>query len=204
MKAFLIRHGITDWNLEKRVQGREDIELNEVGRKQAQYCADCLAKASFDCIVSSPLSRAKETAQIIAKDHEGVEMRVMDAFIERDFGTYSGTQVNKGEIMHLGEKRDDSEIEPKPVVAKRALLGLSELAKDFPNGNVCVITHGGVINAVLGELSDYRLQHLFLDNVFVTGLKEENGTFKILDYNVSPEQFDELQKKEQEWTEKEQ
>lgn len=204
MKAFLIRHGITDWNLEKRVQGREDIELNEAGRKQAQYCADCLAKASFDCIVSSPLSRAKETAQIIAKWHGGVEMREMEAFIERDFGAYSGTQVNKGEIMHLGEKRDDSEIEPKPVVAKRALLGLSELAKDFPNGNVCVITHGGVINAVLGELSDYRLQHLFLDNVFVTGLKEENGTFKILDYNVSPEQFDELQKKEQEWTEKEQ
>lgn len=201
MKAFLIRHGTTDWNLVKKIQGRENIELNEGGRKQAGYCAKYLAKAPFDCIVSSSLSRAKETAEIIAQNHPEAQVRVMDAFIERDFGIYSGKIFSEMEIMRLGENKSDGEIEAKADVAKRALAGLSELAKDFPDGAVCVVTHGGVINAVLGALSNYRLKHLFLDNVYVTGLMEENGRFFILGYNVPPEKFEELWKKEQEWTE---
>lgn len=200
MKVFLIRHGITDWNLEKKIQGREDIALNEGGRKQAYYCAKHLADAPFDCIVSSPLMRARETAEIIGQYHLGVPIRVMEEFIERDFGEYSGTTLYEKEVMSLGEQGKDVIIEPKPKVAERALAGLFALAGDFPKGNVCLVTHGGVINAVLGALSDYRLQHLFLDNVFVSGLKEENGRFFILDYNISPENFAVLLEKEDEWT----
>src|SRR5690606_6630523 len=58
---YLVRHGETDWNLERRVQGSSDIPLNETGRRQAARTARLLARRSWDAIYSSPLSRAMET-----------------------------------------------------------------------------------------------------------------------------------------------
>jgi uncharacterized phosphatase len=62
----IIRHGETDWNSSGRLQGREDIELNDLGRRQAIQTSGYFETESWDVIVSSPLKRAYETAQIIA------------------------------------------------------------------------------------------------------------------------------------------
>ncbi|MDB5085743.1 MAG: yhfR, partial [Bacilli bacterium] len=64
----LVRHGETDWNAEGRLQGRQDTELNENGRKQAKLAGIHLKNEQWDAIVTSPLKRAKETAQIIATE----------------------------------------------------------------------------------------------------------------------------------------
>lgn len=65
MKIYLIRHGETDWNLQGRLQGREDIQLNENGVNQAIRCAQAFTNRNIKAVVTSPLSRASKTAQII-------------------------------------------------------------------------------------------------------------------------------------------
>ncbi|MGE7057422.1 histidine phosphatase family protein, partial [Paenibacillus glucanolyticus] len=63
----LIRHVITDWNVQDRVQGRSDIPLNAEGRRQAESLAERIKGDSWDVIITSPLIRARETAQIITE-----------------------------------------------------------------------------------------------------------------------------------------
>ena len=67
MEVVLVRHGETDWNSDGRLMGQKDIPLNDKGREQAEVLRNKLANMSFDCCYSSPLSRAKETAEIICK-----------------------------------------------------------------------------------------------------------------------------------------
>ena len=91
-----LRHGQTDWNLQFKMQGREEVPLNQSGIAQAVDCAKGLKKAKDECgieftkIVSSPLSRAVDTAKII-KEETGCEILEIDErVIERDFGELSG------------------------------------------------------------------------------------------------------------------
>jgi probable phosphoglycerate mutase len=65
-RAFLVRHGETDWNREGRFQGKRDIPLNDLGNMQARAAAEALLSASVDRVVSSPLSRAAQTARTTA------------------------------------------------------------------------------------------------------------------------------------------
>ena len=65
MKLYLVRHGITDWNARKKIQGQVDIPLNETGRDLARKTAEGLKDVPFDLCMTSPLCRAKETARII-------------------------------------------------------------------------------------------------------------------------------------------
>ena len=70
MKLYLIRHGETDWNKERKLQGKSDIELNTFGRTLARKTAKHLRDLSFDLAITSPLKRAKETAEILLEGRE--------------------------------------------------------------------------------------------------------------------------------------
>jgi probable phosphoglycerate mutase len=89
----LVRHGQTDWNAQRRLQGSTDIPLNDVGRGQAREAVAALSGYGWDAIVSSPLSRAAETAGLIA---HGLGMRVarhIPELTERSFGPAEGMQA---------------------------------------------------------------------------------------------------------------
>lgn len=89
----LVRHGQTDWNFQEIIQGREDIPLNEVGKKQASQSAAALQAEAWDVIISSPLIRAQETAKEIA-EATGLQSILLDErFVERNFGEASGKPV---------------------------------------------------------------------------------------------------------------
>jgi len=66
----IVRHGVTDWNAEERLQGHIDIPLNEDGIRQARSLRDSLAPFQFDAVYSSPLLRAKQTVEIVAEDRD--------------------------------------------------------------------------------------------------------------------------------------
>src|SRR5659263_225716 len=86
----IVRHGETDWNAQGRLQGREDIELNDAGRQQARKIAAYLSGEHWDAVVSSPLKRAYETAQIVAGILSVSDIEVEELITERDYGEASG------------------------------------------------------------------------------------------------------------------
>lgn len=86
---YLIRHGVTPWNLEKRVCGRTDIPLSEAGREQARLISQRLKPLQFDKIYSSPLKRALEAASIIGKELN-IDPVIDERLIEMDYGSWEG------------------------------------------------------------------------------------------------------------------
>ena len=98
MKLYLVRHGETDWNKVKKIQGQVDIPLNQFGKRLAEETAEGLRDIPFDLCISSPLSRAHETARIILyrKDIPIIK----DARIEEmAFGEYEGITGNSRRIF---------------------------------------------------------------------------------------------------------
>lgn len=88
----ILRHGETDWNMKGIFQGKADIELNDTGRAQAKTVAQYLASHSWNSLASSPLKRAKETAEIIGKHVDIPKIQVFDDIMERDFGLACGME----------------------------------------------------------------------------------------------------------------
>ena len=89
MKLLLTRHGQTDWNVAGKIQGITDIELNETGIKQAETTGEKLLNENIDVIISSPLKRARKTAEII-KGERNIPLIIDDSLKERRFGKFEG------------------------------------------------------------------------------------------------------------------
>src|SRR5258706_14102789 len=86
---YIVRHGETDWNAERRLQGHSDIPLNENGELQAKNLADELQDITFDLAFSSDLLRAKRTAEIIALEHK-LEVQTTKLIREKNYGSLEG------------------------------------------------------------------------------------------------------------------
>jgi len=93
---FVLRHGQTDWNAQLRLQGSTDIPLNETGRTQARAASHFLSHQGITRIIASPLSRAYETATIVA-EALGLPVDVDPRLIERNFGLFEGMTVDEVE-----------------------------------------------------------------------------------------------------------
>ena len=89
MKIFITRHGQTEWNALGKLQGRKDIKLNEIGREQAVTTSEKIKNEKIDIIITSPLKRARETAEIINKQFN-VEIVEDDRLMERCYGDFEG------------------------------------------------------------------------------------------------------------------
>jgi probable phosphoglycerate mutase len=146
---LLARHGETDWNAERRVQGHSDTPLNETGRAQARALGDELAEEPFDAVYSSDLLRAHETARIVAQ-RRGLEVTAIRDLRERHFGTWEG--LTDDEILvrfpeaHSGAWGDG---ETRDEMAQRVFDALQRIAETHPSGRVLVVSHGGPLRAVL-------------------------------------------------------
>jgi uncharacterized phosphatase len=154
----LIRHGQTDWNAQFRIQGTTDIPLNEVGRGQAVAAIAPLAnfhddERDWDFIVSSPLSRAAHTADLIA---EGLDLDVthrLPGIVERHYGDAEGLQAGP-ELEALRIPNGFLTAEPETEVARRGIDALTMLADEFPGARIIVVSHGTLIKLSLNTLFD--------------------------------------------------
>ena len=180
----LVRHGETDWNTEGRLQGREDVPLNERGWDQAARCAVLLAREGWDIIVTSPLSRAAQTGRIIA-DRLGIGVvLVMEEFIERDYGAAAGlTPREREERFPSGEW---PRLESRELVTTRCRAGLSALAERYPRRRIVVVSHGAAINAILADLSGGEIGSgkTVLANACLSLVRFHSDAWAIESYNV--------------------
>ncbi|MCF0117234.1 MAG: histidine phosphatase family protein, partial [Bacilli bacterium] len=92
MKIYLMRHGQTDWNVKRLVQGRTDTDLNDNGIAQAYEAASLLKEIKLDIILSSPLKRAYKTSLIIAKD-KNIPSHCIESLLEMSFGDLEGKPI---------------------------------------------------------------------------------------------------------------
>ena len=95
MDIYVIRHGQTSWNVEKRLQGRSDTDLNEVGRAAAIRTGKAFCEVPFDLVFTSPLKRAKETAALFSGRAERVPVIEDVRIQEISFGVYEGLTCGK-------------------------------------------------------------------------------------------------------------
>lgn len=148
----LVRHGQTDWNLVKRIQGGTDIPLNRTGRAEAAETGLRLREREWDAIVSSPLSRAEETARIIAGELGLSRPRTVPALTERQHGEIEGlTFIERRDRFPDGVPVPG--LESRQDVLDRVLPALSEIAAQHDGKSVLVVSHGGVIGTLLRHAS---------------------------------------------------
>jgi 2,3-bisphosphoglycerate-dependent phosphoglycerate mutase len=173
---LLARHGETDWNRELRVQGTSDTELNALGRSQAAELAQQLADTPLDAIYSSDLSRARETAEIVAVT-TGHEVRVDPGLRERDFGSWEGLTREEIDARFADHEQHDGETYEQ--VRARVLATAHRIVAAHPGETVLVVSHGGALNALWHDAVGERLGRWA--NCAVYGLRFQDGAFRELD-----------------------
>lgn len=184
MRLFLVRHGETKWNREEVFRGKIDVELNERGREQARLTARALSGLKLAAVYASPLSRALETARIIAEPH-GLDVGILEGLNDLDYGNWQGlshTEVRErypelyrewAARPHTvrfegGESLDD--------VRQRAVAALQEIAERHRGQNVVAVSHR-VVNKVL------ILAFLGLDNSHFWNIKQDTCAINVIEFH---------------------
>lgn len=162
---IVVRHGESEWNVLGKWQGRADTLLTDAGRSQARRAATSLLSSgiALDYIVASTLSRARETAEIIASTLNMPAPIVDERLIETDVGPWEGLrehEIEAGWPNHLRDRRTPPEFEPPHVVFERASAALVEYSR--AGQRVLIVSHSGVIRTVrrLMNVHDRRLRNL--------------------------------------------
>jgi probable phosphoglycerate mutase len=149
-RLILIRHGETDWNVERRWQGQADVPLNARGRRQAAQVAQSLADVGITAIVSSDLSRAAETAQALAYA-TGLSVHYDPRLREICQGEWEGQSIEKIQANYSEQLRQRNENpaaiaapggETATQVLERLLDAVEEIRQDYPDATVAVVSHG--------------------------------------------------------------
>ncbi len=184
----IIRHGETDWNSSGKLQGREDIELNNLGREQASQIAQYFKTEPWDVIVSSPLKRAYETAQIIGSQLSIQNIYIVDEMIERCYGSASGLLPEERQMRFPDGITDQEDFEH---LRQRAMTGLAKIANDFKGKRIIVVSHGGLTNSILysisgGEFGSFKTR---LKNGCINKIKLQNNKWSVEFYNKTVEEL---------------
>lgn len=155
MKVYYVRHGQTDWNLARRMQGGgTEKDLNETGLKQAEETRKELENVNYDIVIRSPMHRAEQTAEIINQGRN-VPIIVDERMRERKLGELEGhpitdemesriwnyelnAPINGGESLHEFEKR--------------ILDFLEDIKQKYKDKTVLIVAHGGVAKVIKAHL----------------------------------------------------
>jgi broad specificity phosphatase PhoE len=168
-ELFLVRHGESVWNRSRRYAGQQDVALSDLGRQQAFRIAGRLAGESLAAIYASPLRRARETAEIIAR-HSRQTVIVEPGLAEIDHGLWEGLTTQQvirefpshydrwrsqphTMVMPQGESLDD--------LALRALASLQRILAGYPGRNVAICAHDAVLRVLLLGTLGLGLEHFW-------------------------------------------
>ena len=172
MELYIVRHGETLWNREKRLQGREDIELSENGRKVARLTGEALMDTRIDKIFSSPLKRAYETACLIRNGRD-IDIETDDRLRELSFGHFEGQNFKQPELY---VPADDAETLPHLI----ARAGDFMQDKIEPLANSCervmIVAHGALNKGIMSYIKKHEIKD------FWSGGLQQNCNVMIVDY----------------------
>ncbi len=181
-RLILVRHGETDWNREGRIQGWLDIELNELGRKQAMSLADELKEEKIESIYSSSLRRALETAKLIAKSHS-LEVKEEPNLKEINQGEWQGLTVDETRLRYgkLYERWLTAPLEVRSPGGEtikeaygRVTSSCRKIVEGHPNGTICIVAHKVASALIKSYYQGIKLEKLW-------ELLPENGTWELLE-----------------------
>jgi len=182
----IVRHGQTDWNLHKRIQGQTDIPLNSTGRAQAAEAGVKLRARHWDAIVSSPLMRAEETARLIAGELGLPSPEVFPDIMERHHGEIEGLTFAERQLRFPDGVAVPG-LESRSDVLARVLPALGQIAIEHEGQSVLVVSHGGVIGTLIRHLTDgERPRHEeLIANGSVHDFDWENGLLRLVHFDVT-------------------
>lgn len=189
----LIRHGETDWNGEKRIQGQIDIDLNARGEAQARAVADGLAGQTFAAVYSSDLRRAWHTARIAAAAL-GLAVSPAPTLRERHFGVLQGVTASEAREQlphahrHHQARTPDYDFDSGETLiafAARVIGGLDALAARHAGKSVLAFTHGGVLDiayrAAMGRALDVP-RDFALPNAALNWLERDEAGWRLVSW----------------------
>lgn len=193
MTRFIIfRHGQTDWNLEHRIQGSNDIPLNKTGKEQAKKLAQRLQHEIIDVIYSSPLQRAIETAKTVAFYHEK-DAIILDDLFEMHFGELEGkiksvrNQLYPWFDVANDEHRKKLKMDTfAETIANLQKKTIPELVKKHPNQTVALSTHDQKMRSLMAAFGmSESVKSELMKSCAVSIIAVANGKNEIICHNDS-------------------
>lgn len=183
----LLRHGQTDWNINFLLQGVTDIPMNETGLAQVTLAAQAIQAKDWDVVLTSPLTRAKQTAEIIA-DHVGFkDVFEHELLIERSFGEAEGLSHEqwRAKYSNLDEIPGG---ESRTQLAARSKLLLEHISTEFKGQRVLAISHGALIRELLSIASNKELPRdgERLGNASLNIVSHLESSWKVVNYSLEP------------------
>lgn len=189
-RLCLVRHGETDWNAERRLQGQLDLPLNSTGLQQAEVLACALAQQSFDALYVSDLQRAQRTAAPLARTL-ALPAQKLPALRERHFGLLQGVTLEQGpaqqpEAWRAYAERDiDHDLgggESLRQFARRVHDTLQALATRHQGQSILLVAHGGVLDMAYRLATAQALdsaRSVAIPNAALNWLQYEHGTWSV-------------------------
>jgi len=163
---YMVRHGETMWNAEGRIQGHTDVDLTERGREQARATARRLSGVHFDVAYSSDMSRTRNTARIILGERE-IPLHSVPDLREYNKGVFEGLTPEEyrqkyPELFQASLVNDLDFAPPGGETIRQCQARMSgfinKVRKDFPDGDVLLVGHGGSLRSCIVALLNLPLE----------------------------------------------
>lgn len=187
LRLFVVRHGETAWNAQRRFQGHTDVPLSEVGIVQARALRERLRDEPLTAVYASDLTRASGTASVLAEPH-GLQVHLTPDLRETMLGDWEG--LNDDEIRARGEgplldayRCDPTAFrppssEPVDAVCRRICSVRDAIERAHPSGSVVVVGHGGSLRALFCDALRAPVRCMF-------GFSLENASLSLIEYTAS-------------------
>jgi len=166
---YITRHGQTEWNVEKKLQGHQDSPLTELGVKQAQWLGEALEQVPIDYIYSSSSPRALLTAELI-RQNRPIAIKASDELREINLGLWEGQRqdvLKETEAEQFGYFWNDpdrfgvEQSETFQEVSERAVSKLMEIAAEHEGSRILLVTHTVVVKLLMAHFEGRAMKNLW-------------------------------------------
>ena len=187
LNLYIVRHGQTEWNRERRLQGRQNSPLTSEGMLNAKKLGERLQVIDFDCVYVSPSGRAIETLEAMNVSDDS-PVHIVDDLNEISFGDWEGKSdheigqmdvfktfwSNPSQYDHRSNQGEDM-----TDFLNRVSAAIQQITQSNSHGNVLIVTHGMVIQAILCEVRQAKLSELWFDDEI------EGTSLTVIEYSTN-------------------